>query len=519
MNSIITKTDSYKTSHWNQYPRGTEAVYSYFESRKGAKFDVTPFFGLQYILKAYFTGVRVTEEKLNQARLLVAIHFGQTTLEKITPYIFNKHLTLMTMAPVFDTDGVQTGVKQVINPSIRIDWDRYFKDTNQKEMFNFAGWNHILKNHGGVLPLRIKAVPEGSPIPTGNVLMTVENLDPKNTFWLTNYVESILTHVWYPSTVAALSRKTKQVIKGFLAETGTDDFFLNFKLHDFGYRGVTSDEAAGIGGMAHLVNFMGTDTVPAMEFAMFYYGASPDGLAFSVPATEHSVMTALGAGGEEEVVDNLLREYPTGILSVVADSYDIYNFVEHIVGEVFAKRINDRNGIFVIRPDSITPTHMTPEAEMVWIVQTLAQKLGYTVNDKGFLVLNPKVRVLWGDGIDLDGIARILQALKDAKLSTDNIACFGMGGGLLQKVNRDTQRFAFKSCAQKRNGQWFDIYKLPKDLSKASKRGRLKLVKTETGFDTVPESDPREDVMVTVFENGNLTREFTFDEVRKNAAV
>ena len=150
MNSIITKTDSYKTSHWNQYPRGTEAVYSYFESRKGAKFDVTPFFGLQYILKSYFTGVRVTEEKLNQARLLAALHFGQTTMEKITPCIFNKHLSIMTMTPVFDTDGVQTGVKQVINPSIRIDWDRYFKDTNQKEMFNFVGWNYILKNHGAV---------------------------------------------------------------------------------------------------------------------------------------------------------------------------------------------------------------------------------------------------------------------------------------------------------------------------------------------------------------------------------
>jgi nicotinamide phosphoribosyltransferase len=522
MTNIITQTDSYKLNHWNQYPAGTQAVYSYFESRKGAKFDQTPFFGLQYILKAYLEGVRVTEDKLNQARLLVALHFGQTTIEKITPYIFNKHLSLMTVAPTFTPDGQQIGARQVINPEIRIDWKRYFAETGQKEMFNFNGWNHILKAHGGKLPVRIKAVPEGTPVPTGNVLMTVENTDEK-CFWLTNALESLLTHVWYPSTVAALSRQTKVVIKKFLEETGTVDFLLNFKLHDFGYRGVNTDEGACVGGAAHLVNFMGTDTVPAMEFAMFYYSANPEGLAYSVAATEHSVMTALGVNGEEEVLDNLLREYPTGILSVVADSYDIYNFVENLVGGKFKNAILNRDGIFVVRPDSITPTHMTPEAEMVWIVQKLADKLGYTVNDKGYLTINPKVRVLWGDGIDLDGITKILQALKDAKLSTDNLACFGMGGGLLQKVNRDTQRFAFKSCAQKRNDRWFDIFKNPKDLSKASKKGRLKLVRVAgahgLGWDTVPESDPRPDVLETVFENGEVTKTYTFDEVRKNAAV
>jgi nicotinamide phosphoribosyltransferase len=513
-NSIITRTDSYKIGHHNMYPKDTQAVYSYFESRIGAKFDLTPFFGLQHIIKAFLAGVQVTEEKIVQARVLMALHFGQATIEKLIPYVTNNEPIRLTVR----VEDAAAGKFGTINGHVKIDWDRYFRDTNQREVFHFAGWDHILKEHGGFLPLRIKAVPEGLPIPTNNVLMTVENLDPK-CFWLTNYVESILTHVWYPSTVAALSRRTKQVIKGFLEETGTVDAFIGFKLHDFGYRGVTGDEAAGVGGMAHLVNFMGTDNIVAMEFVMFYYNANPEGLAYSVPATEHSIMTAFGPDGEEEVVDNLLLQYPTGVLSVVSDSYDIYNFVEHIVGEVFAKRITEREGVFVVRPDSITPTHMTPEAEMVWIVQTLAQKLGYTINDKGYLVINPKVRVLWGDGIDLDGITRILQAMKDAKLSTDNIACFGMGGGLLQKVNRDTQRFAFKSCAQKRNGTWFDIYKLPKDLSKASKRGRLKLVKTDVGYETVPENDLRPDILETVFENGKLIREMTFDEVRKNAVV
>lgn len=468
MYNIITQTDSYKLNHWNQYPDGTEYVYSYFESRSGAKFAKTPFFGLQYILKRYFVGVQVTREKIEQAAVLSRAHFGN---------------------------------------------DKYF---------NRKGWEHILNKHGGMLPLRIKAVPEGMPVPTGNVLMTVENTDPK-CYWLTNAVESILTHVWYPSTVCALSRNTKEKIKLYLDDTAETNGGLNFMLHDFGYRGVSSDESAAMGGAAHIVNFLGTDTVPSMEFAIEYYNAMAEGLAYSVAATEHSVMTALGQNGETEVVEKLLREYPTGILSVVADSFDIYNFVENIVCGQFKDAILKRDGTFVIRPDSITPRHPTPESEVVWIAQTLADKLGYTVNSKGYFVINPKVRILWGDGIDQDGIVKILQALKDNKFSAENIATFGMGGGLLQKVNRDTQRFAFKSSAQCRNGVWHDVWKSPKDLSKASKRGRLKLVWNVNDLQTVREDDKcfstNKDLLVTVFENGELIKEYMFDEVRKNAKM
>ena len=341
MQNILTQTDSYKLNHWNQYPKNTEVVYSYFESRPGAKFDATAIVGLRHIILTSLAGVRVTEDILNQARLLVAIHFGQTTLAKIEPYVFNKYQTLLATEPVFDTAGNVIAGKTVINPKVRIDWNRYWKDTAQKEMFNFIGWNHILNEHGGVLPLRIKAAPEGLPVPTNNVLMTVENLDPK-CFWLTNYVESVLTHVWYPSTVAALSRQVKKTVKAFLNKTATSCAGLDYMLQDFGYRGATTNEAAEIGGAAHLTNFLGTDTVVAMEFAMNYYHAAPDGLAYSVAATEHSVMTAMGKAGEVDVVERLLQEYPTGILSVVSDSYDIYNFVEKIIGETFRDAIMAR---------------------------------------------------------------------------------------------------------------------------------------------------------------------------------
>jgi nicotinamide phosphoribosyltransferase len=461
--NICLTTDSYKLNHWNQYPAGTEKVYSYFECRKGAKFAETPFFGLQYIIKNHLEGVVVTREKIENAAKLCKAHFGD------------------------------------------------------EKYFNREGWEYILNNYGGKLPVVIKSVEEGTVVPINNVLMTIENTDNK-CFWLTNFLETILSQVWYPITVASLSREVKVTLNEYFTLT-SDGGLLNFGLHDFGFRGASSWESAGIGGAAHLINFLGTDTVVAMEVAVNYYNADLNGLAFSVAATEHSVMTALGKNGEEQVVENLLNEYPTGILSVVSDSYDIYNFVSNIVGTKFKDRILDRDGVFVVRPDSITPTHPTPEEEMVWIMENLWANIGGTINSKGYKVINPKVRVLWGDGIDIDGIKKILYAVTKAGFATENIACFGMGGGLLQKVNRDTQRCAFKCSAQYRDGQWYDIQKNPKDVSKASKKGKLKLIEVDGEFETVGENDPGEDYLKVVFYDGVLLNEVDFATIRKNAAL
>jgi nicotinamide phosphoribosyltransferase len=461
--NICLTTDSYKLNHWNQYPAGTEKVYSYFECRKGAKFAETPFFGLQYIIKNHLEGVVVTREKIENAAKLCKAHFGS------------------------------------------------------EKYFNREGWEYILNSYGGKLPVVIKAVEEGTVVPINNVLMTIENTDNK-CFWLTNFLETILSQVWYPITVASLSREVKVTLNEYFTLT-SDGGLLNFGLHDFGFRGASSWESAGIGGAAHLINFLGTDTVVAMEVAVNYYNADLNGLAFSVAATEHSVMTALGKNGEEQVVENLLNEYPTGILSVVSDSYDIYNFVSNIVGTKFKDRILARDGVFVVRPDSITPTHPTPEEEMVWIMENLWANIGGTINNKGYKVINPKVRVLWGDGIDIDGIKKILYAVTKAGFATENIACFGMGGGLLQKVNRDTQRCAFKCSAQYRDGQWYDIQKNPKDVSKASKKGKLKLIKVDGEFETVGENDPGEDYLKVVFYDGVLLNEVDFATIRKNAAL
>lgn len=456
--NITTLTDSYKIGHYKMYPKGTQVVHSYFESRKGARFNNTVFFGLQYLLKEYLQGVQVTKEKIEEGKYLIDRHLG--------PGVFNE-----------------------------------------------AGWNHILDVHGGMLPVWIKAVPEGTPIPTDNVLMTVENSD-KECWWLTNFLETLLSHVWASSTVATLSREIKIVCKHYLEQTSTNIEALNFMLHDFGYRGVSSVESAGICGAAHLVNFMGTDTIRAIEYAMDYYNS--DVCAFSVPATEHSIMTSLGPQGEMDLVGDLLNNYPKGILSIVIDSYDYEEFIKE-THKRYGSQIFNRDGKVVFRPDSGEPVSTTLRVQ-----DLVGECFGSYANGKGYRVLNGHVGTLWGDGIEYLDVRNILHAMKEAGWSAENIV-FGMGAGLLQKVNRDVQRFAFKCSAQKRNGEWYDIYKKPRDVSKMSKKGRLGLRRIMgshgAGFITEPNVLPIDDFMEDVFFNGEIIKEYDFSEVRENARL
>ena len=457
--NLILATDSYKLTHHNQYPSDVERVYSYFEARDGAEFPETVFFGLQYLMKKYLEGQAVNDRDLQEAQALARPHFSDA-------------------------------------------------------QFNYKGWAHVCYDHAGRLPIRIRAVPEGTPVPNSNVLMTVENTCNR-CYWLTNALESLLVHVWYSSTVASLSRHTLQTIARHLDETGCTRDGLKFMLHDFGYRGASSHESAAIGGAGHLVNSLGTDTLPAMILAQRYYGADRENTAFSVPATEHSVMTSLGKDGEMRIVSDLIDSHPDGILSVVADSYDVYRFVNE-VGTTFRERILGRDGVFVVRPDSITCEHDSPTALMVELSKRLWDAFGGDENGHGYKTLDPHVRLLWGDGIDSDGIDYILDGCACAGFAAENYV-FGMGGGLLQKVNRDTQRFAFKCSAQQRRGAWFNVQKNPLDRSKLSKAGRMALVKYGDKYATVPECD--DDLLETVFENGRIVKEYTFDEIRERAAL
>jgi nicotinamide phosphoribosyltransferase len=232
-------------------------------------------------------------------------------------------------------------------------------------------------------------------------------------------------------------------------------------------------------------------------------------------ASEHSTTTVYGKENEAKAYENFIDNCPNGILSLVSDSYDIYNACDKIFGQELKDKILAREGKLVVRPDSGDPSEVS-----LAVLQKLWAAFGGTVNEKGYKVLNPKVGVIYGDGINYDSISSILFRMYLAGFSTDNIV-FGMGGALLQQVNRDTQKFAFKCSAAEVNGKWVEVYKDPiTDGGKKSKRGRLELIKAfrSNNIETIAERDLNDSwgtpLLQTVFENGEMVQEYKFEEVR-----
>ena len=430
MNNPIIRTDSYKVTHYLQYPPGTQHAYSYYESRGGTPAN-TIFFGLQYYLKKYLAGQVVTDDHIAEAQGFFDKHFG-------------------------------------------------------RDVFNMDGWQRIVDVHDGKLPVVIKAVPEGSLVDVLTPLMTVENTDHELP-WLTNYIETILCEIWYPITVATRSYYMKQTILKYLTETGTPAD-VGFKLHDFGFRGSTSVESASIGGAAHLVNFIGTDTMVAIETLAEYYDCDMAG--FSIPASEHSTITSWGRDNEVDAFDNMITQFPDGIVACVSDSFNVYEACDKLWGQELRDKVMSRDGTLVVRPDSGIPEKVVPQC-----LEILGNRFGYTTNEKGYKVLDPHVRMIQGDGVDHDAIANILQVMKNRGWSADNIA-FGSGGALLQNMNRDTYNFAFKCSEVTIDGERRPVYKNPiTQHSKASKSGRF------TG-------------LTEVFRDGEMVTTYTLDEIR-----
>lgn len=460
--SIIMDSDSYKTSHWMQYPPGTEYVSSYLESR-GGMFDETIVFGGMYLIKKNLLGRVVTHEMIDVAKAIIVPHMGG-------------------------------------NP----------------DLFNEAGWRYIVDQHDGHVPLEISMIPEGTRIKTHNAIMQVVNTDPK-CYWLVNYMETMLMRMWYPTTVATLSHELKNIILPYLEGTGTPEN-IDFMVQDFGSRGSTSKESAAIGASAHAVNFKGSDTMVALPLLIKYYKALEMPF-FSVPAAEHSTITSWGMAFELDAIRNLLTKYPSGIVSVVSDSFDIFNACKEIFGTQLKDLVSSRDGVVVIRPDSgdIIST-------ILKCLDILSDRFGYEVNSKGYKVLPKFVRLLQGDGMNIHTVRSLFRALKDAGWSADNLACVGMGGKLLQSVDRDTLKFAFKCSAICVNGEWHDVWKDPvTDPGKASKRGRLAVTYYggRNGFRTVTKHDKRHfgDRLEVVFRDGKLIKEYTFAEIRANSVA
>ncbi len=463
--NVLTLADSYKYSHYNQYPAGVVNMYDYAEARSTKEYEQTLFVGLQGLLKEYFTAP-ITEEDVKEAELYTSIH------------------------------GVP---------------------------FNTAGFMKIINNYGGYFPITIKSVPEGILVPNKNILFTIElTINDSDLFWLPSWMETFLMKVWYTCTVASRSYDIKSNIIE-MAKITDETPFVDYSFLNFGDRGCTSVEAANLGGFAHLTCFRGTDNFGSIKYTKEFYNVAIEEIntiGHSAIASEHSSVTAWGRNNEREMVLTYLNNNKNqNLIACVGDSYDIFKFTEMVTSGEFKEKIeSDNYPTFVIRPDSGYPVDIINQ------ILNIMEKnnVTYTLNSKGYKIFN-KYRILWSDGVTKQNIKDVLSSAILRKYSTQNFV-FGMGSDLVQNLNRDTSGFAIK-CSELtfEDGTEMDVFKDPiTDPGKKSKRGKVTTYfnkKTGEFFTDIigKENEYIINIVQPVFENGKLIKEYTLTQVRENA--
>lgn len=476
---MIEFIDGYKIDHRRQYPEGTEYVYSNFTPRSSRVdgVDEVVFFGLQAFLKLILGGPHVKD--------------------------------------FFE------------NPSVRI--------KEYKEMIDgYLGPNNVDMNHLhdlahlGYIPLEFKALPEGSLVPLGVPMFTVENTHP-DFAWLVNYIETILSaEVWMPCTSATTAYYIKKDLLEWAEKTGGSTEFVDFQGHDFSFRGLPGLNAAAASGAGHLLSFRGSDTIPSIRWIESLYPGENGFIAGSVPATEHSVMCAGGQEDERETYERLLDLYPSGIVSVVSDTWDLWKVLRETLPSLRDK-IMARDGKLVVRPDSGDPADILCGNSLEGIrldavkgvVEILWEGFGGTVNEKGYKELDSHIGVIYGDSINREKANEICRRLEEKGFASTNVV-FGIGSFNYQYVTRDTFGFAMKATSVVIDGEQRDIFKKPvtDNGGKFSAKGRLAVVRNEDsgklellqGVD-----DPIvEDELVTVWKDGKFVKPHSFAEVREN---
>lgn len=493
MNPLLL-VDYYKTEHHKMMPEGTTKIYSNFTPRKSRLKGVNSvvFFGLQ--------------------------HFILTYLIKLFNEEFFSYI----------------GKKSVI-----IDYQRHINvDTTHIEKL----WNL------GYLPIEIKAFEEGSLVPIGVPCFTITNTHP-DFAWLTNYLETLIsTMMWQPITSATIANEYRKLLDRYAIETTGNNEGVQWQAHDFSMRGMSSIESAITSGMGHLTSFTGTDVVPAiyqLEESYFAEGL----IGASVPATEHSVMCMGTKGDEIGTFKRLLDKYPSGILSVVSDTWDLWKVCTEYIVEL-KEQILARDGKLVIRPDSGDPVDIICGDYSRWayepelgedipdikpyelgVVELLWNVFGGTINSKGYKVLDSHIGAIYGDSITLDRAKEICKRLKAKGFASTNIV-FGVGSYTYQYNTRDTFGFAMKATYGEINGVGQEIFKNPitDDGTKKSAKGLLQVFNNRSdtqgniqlfdGNDTPTLNDQctweqeRGGLLTTVFKDGKLVRSTTLEEIR-----
>lgn len=470
--------DGYKLDHRRQYPDGTERVLSNFTARGSRVLGVNrvPFVGLQAFLQRYL-------------------------MDELEAFF------------AADVDEVCAEYERRVNGYLGP---------------NAIGTDHIRALHAlGYVPLEFRALPEGTCVPLRVPMFTIENTHD-DFAWLVNYYETQLSaSLWLPCTSAANAMRLRELLDLAAKWTGTDVGFVQWQGHDFSYRGMGGLEAAALSGFGHLCAFTGTDTIPAIDFIERYYDA-PSGylIGGSVPATEHSVMCAGGKDDEQDTYTRLLELYPTGILSVVSDTWDLWHVLTKTLPALKGK-ILARDGKLVIRPDSGDPIKIIcgdPEApagtpEHAGVVELLWDTFGGTVTPKGFRQIDSHVGVIYGDAINYARAEAIMQGLSAKGFASGNIV-FGVGSFTYQFVTRDTFNFAIKATWTQRDGKGYALFKEPKtdDGVKNSARGRLAVFSSPTrGLHVVENATPEqeaESLLQPVWRDGRFLSRISIADIR-----
>lgn len=469
--NVLLQTDVYKMGHMEQYAPGTNFVYSYLTARSNKHFSDMVFFGLQYYLREYLSrpiSTRNVTEFLSDRESILGI--------KTSDDVLNKMLSLARL---------------------------------------------------GYWPLNIKALPEGSRVPIKTAMMTICNTRPEF-YWCVGLVESLILKVWYPSTVATCCRQYRDIAEKYWRQSVGHLNGIDYSVHDFGYRGDSSVEGAALSGAAHLLSFKGSDTVPALRFCRDYYYATDDGIMGSVPASEHSVMCSYGRSNEIGAFKRMLELYPTGIVSIVSDTFDVYRVLTEFAEEL-KPQILSRSGRVVFRPDSGDPENVIcgdPAAEEgtpqhKGAIRLLDEKFGSTTNLRGFRELNPAVGLIYGDGMYQARYERVLARMQSMGYAANNLV-IGVGG-ILRNHTRDTLGFAIKATCVRRGddpaGSWREIEKDPvTDPGKKSACGFIRVDSEPYGRyvtrDRVSPDEEQGGLLQSVFLNGNVIKQYSLNEAR-----
>ena len=512
-------TDAYKISHPQQYPKRTQRVYSNITARKSRMKGVNSIvvFGTRWFLQKYL-------------------------VEHFDAYFFSRD-------------------KREVIAELQEFFDSYF-GPGKVDTAIYADLHDV-----GFLPLHIKALPEGSDCPIGVPFMTIENNDPRF-YWLTNFIETLSqTVLWNCITSATIAKQYRILLDDYAEQTSDIPEFVQFQGHNFSMRGMSSVESGITSDLGHLLSFVGSDTLPGNKIARDYYNAT--GLvSCSVPATEHAVMCAGGKGDERETYRRLIQDvYPTGIVSIVSDTWDLWEVLTKIAPSL-RDEIEARDGTVVFRPDSGDPIRIVcghfvqetnlpsghvvgmtdekylrtffdsgytavrtiddvvfdanrkvlSENEVKGCIRLLDEHFGSTVNSKGYKQLNPKVGLIYGDSITLDRARQICEGLAENGYASTNIV-FGIGSYTYQYNTRDTFSIACKATWVEINGEEKAIFKDPvtDDGTKKSACGLLCVKQGENGYYVTDQVSREEEIngcLDVVFHNGKLFNQRDFQQIR-----